>query len=539
MGWVWCTGRVSADRIALVAIKVIAPELAADGGFRARFERESATAAEIEHPNVIPVYEVGEDEGLLFLSMRFVAGVDLRQLLAQEGRLEPERAARIVAQVADALDAAHARGLVHRDVKPANVLLAAQDHVYLTDFGLTKRTADSKGMTQTGMFVGTVDYVAPEQIQGGRVDARADVYALGCVTYQLLSGEVPFPRDSDFAKIFAHVNDPPPRLANMPEHLADVVGRAMAKDPADRFMSAGDFGRAVLAGAEGQAHGGGERTVAVGEAAIAGGPAPTKLAPTKLREDAAPERAPSRGRVARQAPPGGAAPSATDPGTSASSRRPWRIAAAGGLLAVVIAVGIAVAVSSGGGKTLTTGTDASVPKTTSTPATRVSTPAATVTKIFDPTNASGNLSVSATATVKGNCWTTSIVAERPDAYRCMVGNDIYDPCFGVSQTQALCPSGGPWTNHGLLLNSAPPSGQLNKDEGTSGPPWALQLSDGINCLEYSGATEVIAGQPLRYGCSGGVGLYGNVERSGQTWTIFEGTAHSATLSQQPIAVAWF
>ena len=203
--------------------------------------------------------------------------------------------------------------------------------MYLTDFGLTKRTADSKGMTQTGMFVGTVDYVAPEQIQGGRVDARADVYALGCVTYQLLSGEVPFPRDSDFAKIFAHVNDPPPRLANMPEHLADVVGRAMAKDPADRFMSAGDFGRAVLAGAEGQAHGGGEQTVAVGEAAIAGGPAPTKLAPTKLREDAAPERAPYWGRVARQAPPGGAAPSATDPGTSASSRRPWRIAAAVGL----------------------------------------------------------------------------------------------------------------------------------------------------------------------------------------------------------------
>ena len=145
-------------------------------------------------------------------------GLDLRQLLAQEGRLEPRRAARIVVQVADALDAAHTRGLVHRDVKPANILLAAQDHVYLTDFGLTKRTTDSQGMTQTGMFVGTVDYVAPEQIQGGRVDARADVYALGCVTYQLLSGEVPFLRDSDFAKIFAHVNDPPPRLANMPEH---------------------------------------------------------------------------------------------------------------------------------------------------------------------------------------------------------------------------------------------------------------------------------------------------------------------------------
>lgn len=287
-----------------------------------------------------------------------------------------------------------------------------------------------------------------------------------------------------------------------------MVVRAMAKDPADRFMSAGDFGRAVLAGVEGQAHGGGERTVAVGEAAIADGPAATKLAPTRLRATAAPGGAPSRGRVAKQAPP-----SATDPGTSASSRRPWRIAAAGSLLAILVAVGLAIAVSSGGGKTPTTGTNASVPKTTSTPATRVTTPAATVTKIFDPTNASGNLSVSATATVKGNCWTTSIVAERPDAYRCMVGNDIYDPCFGVSQTQALCPSGGPWTNRGLLLDSPPPSGQLNRDEGTSGAPWALQLSDGINCVEDSGATEVIAGQPLRYGCSRGVGLYGNVERS--------------------------
>jgi hypothetical protein len=537
MGLVYRARQRRPDR--LVAIKVIAPELAADPGFRARFEQESATAAEIEHPNVIPVYEVGEDEGLVFLAMRFVSGVDLRQLLRQEGRIEPERAGRIVAQIADALDAAHARGLVHRDVKPANILLADRDHVYLTDFGLTKRTADSHGMTQTGMFVGTVDYIAPEQIEGGRVDARADVYALGCVTYQLLSGEVPFPRDSDLAKIFAHVNDPPPRLTNVPEQLAGAVERAMAKDPADRFLSAGDFGRAVLAGVAGQAQGAGERTVAVGEAAIAGGPPPTKLAPTKLRKAPAPEGAVPEDPVAKQAPPGGAPPPATPADAATSSRRPRWIVAAAGLLVVLVAVGVAIALARGGPKAHATDRKKSGSKTVSTPVAKATTPAATVTKIFDPTNASGGLAVSVTATVKGNCWTTSIVAERPDAYRCMVGNDIYDPCFGVSQAQALCPSGGPWTNRGLLLNSPPPSGQLNKDDGTSGPPWALQLSDGINCVELSGATEVIAGQTLSYGCGEGVGLYGDVNRSAQAWTIFEGKPHSATLSQQPIAVAWF
>ena len=246
MGLVYRARQRRPDRT--VAIKVIAPELAADPAFRARFEQESATAAEIEHPNVIPVYEVGEDDGLLFISMRFVHGVDLGRLLAQSGRLEPQRAAGLISQVADALDAAHARGLVHRDVKPGNILVAERDHVYLTDFGLTKRTSDSRGMTQTGMFVGTVDYIAPEQVEGRRLDARADVYALGCVTYELLSGTVPFPRDSDIAKIFAHVNDPPPRLRDVPQPLAAAVERAMAKRPQDRFLSAGDFGRAVSGG---------------------------------------------------------------------------------------------------------------------------------------------------------------------------------------------------------------------------------------------------------------------------------------------------
>src|SRR5207302_10777418 len=188
----------------------------------------------------------------------------------------------LVSQVANALDAAHAKGLVHRDVKPGNVLVAAGDHAYLTDFGLTKRMSESRGMTETGMFVGTVDYIAPEQVEGRPLDARADVYALGCVTYELLSGEVPFPRDSDVAKIFAHVNDPPPVLEGVPQPLAAAVARAMAKSPEDRFPSAGDFGRAVAAGVEGRQHG--------DEGAVATGAAALRAAPTQL--DRAPQPPP-------------------------------------------------------------------------------------------------------------------------------------------------------------------------------------------------------------------------------------------------------
>lgn len=251
MGLVYRARQRRPDRI--VALKVIVPELAADPSFRARFEHESNVAAQIEHPNVIPVYEVGEDQELLYIAMRFIHGIDLGGLLAQSGPLEPERATRLIAQVGNALDAAHARGLVHRDIKPGNVLVDPDDHVYLTDFGLTKRTDQTTGMTATGMFVGTVDYIAPEQIEGRQIDGRADIYSLGCMLYELLSGSVPFPRDSDIPKIFAHVNDPPPRLLNVPEPLADVVVRAMAKRPTDRFPSAGEFARAArtaVAGAQ-------------------------------------------------------------------------------------------------------------------------------------------------------------------------------------------------------------------------------------------------------------------------------------------------
>jgi serine/threonine protein kinase len=281
MGLVYRARQRRPDRV--VALKVIVPELAADPEFRARFEQESSAAAQIEHPNVIPVYEVGEEDGLLYLSMRFVQGIDLGGLLLQNGRLSPEVAAHLTSQVADALDAAHARGLVHRDVKPGNILLAAHHHVYLTDFGLTKRTADTHGMTATGTFVGSVDYVAPEQITGQHVDARADIYSLGCVLYEMLSGSVPFPRDSDVAKIFAHVSDPPPWLDNVPARLAEVVARAMAKRPEERFQTVAELGSAVLAAA-------GAPEFDAGQPTSTGGPSPADASTeTRLAQRPPPE----------------------------------------------------------------------------------------------------------------------------------------------------------------------------------------------------------------------------------------------------------
>src|SRR5258706_15129154 len=227
MGVVYRAVQLGLERT--VALKVITPAFAHDPEFRSRFKRESKLAASIEHPNVIPVYEAGESDGTLFLAMRFVDGTDLRTLLAREGRLEPIRVARFVAQIANALDAAHAAGLVHRDVKPANALLASQDHVYLTDFGLTKRAASGSAMTKTGQMVGTVDYVAPEQVEGGSVDARTDVYSLGCVLYHLLTGRVPYDKPTEMAKLFAHVHEPPPapstEVPGLPPEIDEVVAR--------------------------------------------------------------------------------------------------------------------------------------------------------------------------------------------------------------------------------------------------------------------------------------------------------------------------
>jgi hypothetical protein len=258
-----------------VALKLISADLAGDASFRERFEHESQIAAQIEHPNVIPLYEAGEADGQLYITMRYVEGTDLRAMISREGALEPRIASEILAQVCGALDAAHERGLVHRDIKPANVLIAGtaqEPHAYLTDFGLTKQAASSSGMTKTGMFVGTLDYIAPEQLQGGPVDARADIYALGCMLYQMLTGRVPYPRDTEPAKIWAHMQEPPPSLREVapqvPEAFDEVVSRAMAKDAEDRYPSAGDLARAARAAVQDRQVGDtDERSVAAGPAA--------------------------------------------------------------------------------------------------------------------------------------------------------------------------------------------------------------------------------------------------------------------------------
>ena len=232
-----------------VALKLLSPDLSEDAGFRERFVRESEAAASIDHPNVIPIYQAGQVDGMLFIAMRYVEGTDLRTLLAREAPLPPERAARICAQIADALEASHERGLVHRDVKPANILVGKTDHAYLSDFGLIRRQEVSTGITKTGQFMGTIDYVAPEQIKGEAVDGRVDVYSLGCVLYECLTGDAPFRRETEVATLYAHLENPPPRPSakepGISAELDRTVVKAMAKTPMERFGTADGLGAAL------------------------------------------------------------------------------------------------------------------------------------------------------------------------------------------------------------------------------------------------------------------------------------------------------
>ncbi|MFB7241529.1 serine/threonine protein kinase [Streptomyces populi] len=275
-----------------VALKLLAPELARNDTFRGRFTHESRVAAAIDHPHIVPVFEAGETDGVLYIAMRYVAGRDLRHLLDREGPLTVTVAARIGIQVASALDAAHDHGLVHRDVKPGNILVAEgtdsdhPEHVYLTDFGLTKKSLSLTGFTSVGQFVGTLDYVAPEQISGKPVDGRCDVYSLACVIYETMAGRPPFRRDDDMALLWAHQYDQPPALSTVrpgvPDGVDAVLAKALSKSPDDRYDSCLAFVSALRIAARGAVTGGGPGP-GTETGTLPGGPGPVPEPPVWAR----------------------------------------------------------------------------------------------------------------------------------------------------------------------------------------------------------------------------------------------------------------
>jgi len=245
MGTVYLAEQSSPTR--KVVLKLLRPELARDDAFRRRFVHESEAAASTEHPNIVPIYAAGEANGLLYIAMRYVDGDDLRERIGRDGPIPADRAIETVSQVASALDAAHTRGLVHRDVKPSNILLDHHGNAYLSDFGLIKRSEVDTGLTKTGQFMGSIEYCAPEQIRGDEVDGRADVYALGCVLFEAIAGRPPFTRETEIATLYAHLEQDPPALSSVaagsPPALDAVVAKALAKDPSERYATAGAFAR--------------------------------------------------------------------------------------------------------------------------------------------------------------------------------------------------------------------------------------------------------------------------------------------------------
>jgi hypothetical protein len=296
----------------LVALKIMAPSVASDAEFRQRFVRESKAAAAVDDPHIIPVFEAGESAGVLFIAMRYVAGGDVRSLLAREGPLSVDQTSAILVSVASALDAAHAAGLVHRDVKPANMLMDVRkgrpDHVYLADFGLTKSTSGAVTLTSTGRFLGTADYAAPEQIGGQRLDGRADQYALACGAVEMLTGQTPFPLENVMAVLVAHRSEPPPPLSarrhGLPAELDAVLGRALAKSPSDRYRSCGDFAAAFQSAASVGRHeapvaarASHRRTEADAAGLVPGGPGSVRAEPAATRSLAMPRSMEPRGRI--------------------------------------------------------------------------------------------------------------------------------------------------------------------------------------------------------------------------------------------------
>jgi serine/threonine-protein kinase len=340
-----------AEELALqrpVALKLILPGHSEDERVRERFRRESKVAAAIDHQNVIPIFDAGEQQGVMYIMMRLVDGVDLRAVIESEGALAPVRAARIVRQVGAALDAAHAHGILHRDVKPSNVLLARRDHAYLTDFGLAKPESSIDALTRHGTVVARVDYVAPEQLLGQQVDARADVYALGCVLFEAITGVEPFQRAVAEAGLLARLEAPPPSprsvRPDLPAEFDEVVCRAMARDPDERYPSGGDLGEAALVAAGALRRARPWSVVATGDAAFA--QQDPAAAHASAGQAAAGAGAAGAAAAARTARPGGTsrdaadAPPGGDEAAAPAGALRWAIALAG---LVLIAVGMVAA----------------------------------------------------------------------------------------------------------------------------------------------------------------------------------------------------
>ena len=356
MGVVYAARQSGLDR--MVALKVIAPELLDDPDVRERFLAEARAAASVDHANVIPVYDAGEADDVAYIAMRYVGGEDLRSLVRARGPLEPDAAAEIIAQAGAALDAIHRAGFVHRDVKPANLLVDEEQHVYLTDFGLAKAVLTRAGGTRTGQWVGTLDYVAPEQIRGGRIDARADVYALGGVLHFALTGRVPFEREGDEAKLWAQLSAPPPVPSSLRRGLKrafdGAVARAMAKDPEERYPSAGDLGRAAVAAVRGRAPGEPERMVARGAAAPGAAPTEPGLAaeastrttrPVPVARSTRGPRAWAAVRSTRGSRQRSAGAVARAPTRGRPRPRRWPFVAAGAVVAAGVVAVVLVAIS--------------------------------------------------------------------------------------------------------------------------------------------------------------------------------------------------
>jgi serine/threonine protein kinase len=341
------------------ALKVLSPELSGDEAFRTRFIRESEAAASLDHPNIIPIFEAGEVGTVLYIAMRYVRTTDLAVLVAEEGPLDPPRVVSIIEQAASALDSAHAEGLIHRDVKPANLLIATHagpggaDHVYLSDFGLTKHTATKSGLTRTGAFMGTLDYVPPEQIKGQDLDGRSDQYALACVLFQCLTGRVPFDRADEATVLFAHLSEPPPSATELrpelPAAIDGVIAKGMAKEPDDRYATCSALADAARTAVQ-----------APGASGTPNFPTPTVVARSADTTDAVAETTPALASPAETVapterglgvppPPAPSPPEGPPPDGAGRRRRALIAGLIGTALVVIVLVFLLVPLGGGGG----------------------------------------------------------------------------------------------------------------------------------------------------------------------------------------------